>query len=76
MARVCTITREHFRANARKTDLTAVTDIVKQLSPRAIVAGNSLGWYAGGKATVCVDGKVCDVQVGMNVTIIGSKDVQ
>ena len=34
----------------------------------------SFGWYLSGKATVMVDGKPVQVQVGANLTIIGSKE--
>jgi hypothetical protein len=34
----------------------------------------SFGWYCNGKLTVEVDGKLLQVQVGMNLTVVGSKD--
>ena len=34
----------------------------------------SFGWYLNGKTTVMVDGKAVSVQIGMNLTIVGSKD--
>ena len=34
----------------------------------------SFGWYINGKTTVTVDGKPVSVQIGMNMTIVGSKE--
>lgn len=36
----------------------------------------SFGWYINGKTTVQVDGKTVSVQIGMNMTIVGSKDAE
>jgi len=35
----------------------------------------SLGWYLNGKMNVEIDGKVVAVQIGMNLTIVGSKEL-
>ncbi len=34
----------------------------------------SFGWYLNGKTTTMVDGKALSVQIGMNLTIVGSKE--
>jgi hypothetical protein len=34
----------------------------------------SYGWYINGKTTVTVDGKPLSVQIGMNLTVVGSKE--
>jgi hypothetical protein len=34
----------------------------------------SFGWYINGKTIVSVDGKSVSVQIGMNLTIVGSKE--
>jgi len=36
----------------------------------------SFGWYLNGKILVPIDGKNVSVQVGMNLTVVGSKDAQ
>lgn len=41
--------------------------------PKQHEAGKSLGWYLGGKATIKVGDKDVKVQVGLNLTVIGSK---
>ena len=34
----------------------------------------SFGWYHNGKTTITVDGKPLSVQVGLNLTVVGSKE--
>ncbi len=34
----------------------------------------SFGWYLNGKTTATVDGKAVSIQIGMNLTIVGSKE--
>jgi hypothetical protein len=34
----------------------------------------SFGWYLNGKTVVTVDGKAVSVQIGMNMTVVGSKE--
>ena len=36
----------------------------------------SFGWYMNGKTVVSIDGKAVSVQIGMNMTIVGSKDAE
>ena len=42
--------------------------------PREFSTG-SFGWYVNAKAPVTIDGKTVQVQVGMNLTVVGSKDL-
>ena len=34
----------------------------------------SFGWYLNGKTTAMVDGKAVSIQIGMNLTVVGSKE--
>ncbi|MDX2092895.1 MAG: hypothetical protein SFX73_33910 [Kofleriaceae bacterium] len=34
----------------------------------------SFGWYLNGKTVISVDGKAVSVQIGMNMTVVGSKE--
>ena len=34
----------------------------------------SFGWNINGKTTITVDGKPLSVQIGLNLTVVGSKD--
>ncbi len=36
----------------------------------------SFGWYLNGKTVVTIDGKAVSVQIGMNMTIVGSKEAE
>ena len=36
----------------------------------------SFGWYLNGKTVISVDGKAVSVQIGMNMTVVGSKDAE
>lgn len=36
----------------------------------------SFGWYLNGKTNVPIDGKTLSVQIGMNLTIVGSKEAE
>ncbi|HRC55523.1 MAG: hypothetical protein IPI49_07805 [Myxococcales bacterium] len=36
----------------------------------------SFGWYMNGKTVVTIDGKPVSVQIGMNLTVVGSKEAE
>jgi hypothetical protein len=69
----CPISRAQFRANAKPVKITigeqAVDAEVKEFST------GSLGWYLNTKVTVEIDGVRVPVQVGLNLTIVGSKEL-
>jgi hypothetical protein len=69
----CNVTRSQFRATAKPIALTIdglpMGAMVKEFST------GSLGWYANGKTTIKLGDKSVDVQVGLNLTIIGSKEL-
>lgn len=67
------ITREQFRTAAKPVPVVIagkeMTAMVKEFST------GSLGWNINEKMSIEVDGKPVMVQVGLNLTIIGSKDL-
>lgn len=69
----CPITRGDFRGHAKPVKVTIAghdfTAAVKEFST------GSLGWYLNGKAEIEVNGVPVQVQIGMNLTIVGSKDL-
>ena len=69
----CPVTREQFRANAKPVTVTINgvphSAVVKEFST------GSFGWYLNGKTTVEVDGVPVSVQIGMNMTVVGSKEL-
>lgn len=69
----CPITRDEFKQNAK-----AVKVVINEVPLMAEVkefSTGSLGWYLNGKTTIEVNGKPVSVQIGMNLTIVGSKEL-
>jgi hypothetical protein len=69
----CPITRAQFRAGARPIDVT-INGVPMRAEVKEFSTG-SLGWYVNGKTNVDVGGVSVPVQIGLNLTIVGSKDV-
>jgi len=46
----------------------------RRCSPRSSSSRRQLRLYLNGKTVVTVDGKAVSVQIGMNMTVVGSKD--
>ena len=68
----CPITREQFKK--AQPVLVKIGDQEFQVDPREFGTG-SLGWYLNAKTTVEVDGVRVPVQIGLNLTIVGSKEL-
>ena len=68
----CPVSREEFLTQAKGLQVTingqAVLAQVKEFST------GSFGWHHGDKLTVKVGDKLVKVQVGLTLTVIGSKD--
>ena len=69
----CPITREEFRTKA-KPIVVKIGEIPMQAEVKEFSTG-SLGWYLNGKTTIDVGGTSVSVQIGMNLTIVGSKEL-
>ena len=69
----CPITRPEFHAKARPVTV-KINDVPLQAEVKEFSTG-SFGWYLNGKTTVSIDGKAVSVQIGMNLTIVGSKEL-
>ncbi len=69
----CPVSRAEFLEHAKDLPITiagqALDAEVKQFST------GSLGWFLNGKTKATVNGKEVKVQIGLNLTIIGSKDL-
>ena len=69
----CSVTRAEFSAKAKpvKVEINGVPMMaeVKEFST------GSFGWYLSGKTVIEIDGKTVSVQVGANLTVIGSKEL-
>lgn len=69
----CPISRSEFRENAKPMSVT-INGVPLQAEVKEFSTG-SLGWYLNGKTTVDIGGKLVSVQIGMNLTIVGSKEL-
>jgi hypothetical protein len=67
------LTRDLFRREAKPLQLTIqgvpLVAEVKEFST------GSLGWHAGGKMTVWLNSLPVKVQIGLNLTVVGSKEL-
>jgi hypothetical protein len=69
----CPISRAQFRVHARPIEV--------KIGDRTFTAGvkefstGSLGWNVNDKTTIEIDGQPVSVQIGLNLTLVGSKDL-
>ncbi len=69
----CPITRPQFRDGAKAVEI-AINGTPMLAEPREFSTG-SLGWYLNGKTVIDVNGTKVTVQVGINLTVVGSKEL-
>ena len=70
---VCPVTRDEFKSHAKPLRI-VIGDKEITAGPREFSTG-SLGWYVNEKTTVDVNGKSVTVQIGLNLTVVGSKEL-
>lgn len=69
----CPVTRAEFLEKAKPVSVTIGANTM--LADVKEFSTGSLGWYLNGKATLEIDGKPVPVQIGLNLTLVGSKDL-
>jgi len=69
----CPITHTQFRVQAKPV-IIKIGDMELRADPKEFSTG-SLGWYLNGKTTIKVGDTPVTVQIGMNLTIVGSKEL-
>lgn len=69
----CPLSRAEFRANAKPIKV-EVNGVPMMAAVKEFSTG-SFGWYLSGKTTIEIDGKAVSVQIGANMTVIGSKEL-
>ena len=69
----CTLTRAEFVSDAKPVEV-VINGIPMTAEVKEFATG-SLGWYLNGKANIRVGEKSVTVQIGMNLTIVGSKEL-
>lgn len=67
------ITRAQFRSGAKP--VTVAINGTPHLAEVKEFSTGSLGWYLNGKTVIEVDGVQVSVQIGLNLTIVGSKEL-
>ena len=73
MSSTANVTRAQFAASTASVKVTLPDGTVLECAPREFSTG-SLGYQGNGKATVTLaDGTVLRCQVGLTITVIGSK---
>jgi hypothetical protein len=68
----CPIDRSEFLQNASPISF-EISGAPVTAEPREFSTG-SFGWYFTGKVNIVVNNKKLPVQVGCNLTVVGSKD--
>src|SRR5437870_9251589 len=68
----CPITHKQFKEHARPIEV--IINGTHLQAPVKEFQTGSLGWYLNGKMNITIDGKPVAVQIGLNLTIVGSKD--
>ena len=69
----CPISRSAFKAQAKPV-MVKIGEVPMMAEVKEFSTG-SLGWYLNGKTTIDVGGTSVSVQIGMNLTIVGSKEL-
>ena len=69
----CPITRAEFAQHAKPVEV-QIGDKKYTATPKEFSTG-SLGWNINDKVTIDIGGKAVTVQIGMNLTVVGSKDL-
>jgi hypothetical protein len=69
----CPISRAQFRQGAKPVEIT-INGVPMHVPVKEFSTG-SLGWYLNGKTTLEIAGQSVPVQIGLNLTIVGSKEL-
>lgn len=69
----CPVDRQQFRDGAKAVEIT-INGTPMLAEPREFSTG-SLGWYLNGKTVIDVNGTKVTAQVGLNLTVVGSKEL-
>jgi len=69
----CPVTRAEFIEKAQPVEV--VINGNAQMAEVKEFSTGSLGWYLNSKSNIKVGDKLVTVQIGMNLTIVGSKDL-
>ena len=69
----CPVTRAEFLEQAKAVEI--IIGGVPLMAEVKEFSTGSLGWYLNGKTTIRIGEKPVSVQIGMNLTVVGSKEL-
>lgn len=69
----CPVSRDEFREQAQ--NLEVVVNGIPMVAEVKEFSTGSLGWYLNNKTSIKIGEKSVSVQIGMNLTIVGSKEL-
>lgn len=69
----CPITRAQFKQNVKAIEV--IIDGNKHIAVAREFSTGSMGWNISGKMTIMIGDTPVTVQVGLNLTIVGSKEL-
>lgn len=70
----CPMSKTQFMEKAEAVKITV--NGAEMIAEKREFSTGSFGWYVNAKTTVMVDGKALPIQVGMNLTVVGSKEAE
>ena len=70
----CPVSKTQFLDKAEPVKIMIGTQ--ELIADKREFSTGSFGWYYNGKTTITVDGKPLSVQVGLNLTVVGSKEAE
>lgn len=70
----CPISRSQFVEKAEP--LKVIINGQEMVAEVKEFSTGSFGWNINAKTTITVDGKALSVQIGMNMTVVGSKEAE
>jgi hypothetical protein len=70
----CPLSKTQFLEKAEAVKITIGTTEI--IADKREFSTGSFGWYHNGKITITVDGKPISVQIGCNLTVVGSKEAE
>jgi hypothetical protein len=70
----CPVTKTQFLDKAESVKIMIGTQ--ELIADKREFSTGSFGWYYNGKTTITVDGKPLSIQVGLNLTVVGSKEAE
>jgi hypothetical protein len=70
---ICPISRKQFAEHAKAVEV--IINGVPLIADVKEFSTGSLGWYLNGKTTIKIGDTPVSVQIGLNLTIVGSKEL-